>query len=205
METIQVLLECRQCKKCADVWDGDDMEKQERKISKTERILSIYHLLVRCEEVSMREIAQYLPGCKKTFSRDIALLKKCGFPIRYSAKRRAFVMERNKKTTSAKAAGKKEEIFLGKLRRLTRIIDEIPDEDCGRWYEETFPQISKRTMLRDFATMNAIGYSIMYERDLYGRYILDDDRPPWRYYCDRPDGTYTLRTFRDVFIDDFDY
>ena len=172
------------------------MEKYERKIGKTERILSVYHLLKLCDEVSMQELKQLLPGSKKTFSRDIASLKKCGIPIRYSAKRQAFVLESVEETEAAKAAGKKEEIFLQKLRRLTQMMDEMPAENCDKWYADTFPHTSKRTMQRDFAVMNAIGYRIKYEREAFNSHDAGNDLPIRHYYCDRPYSAYELNTFR---------
>jgi hypothetical protein len=60
-----------------------NVEKQAKAINKTERTLSIYHLLTHCGEVSMQELINQLPGSKKTFSWDIAILKKAGFSIRY--------------------------------------------------------------------------------------------------------------------------
>ena len=173
------------------------MEKHERKIGKTERILSVYHLLKFCDEVSMRELTQLLPGSKKTFSRDIALLKKSGILIRYSAKRRAFVLDGGKESSeAAKASSRKEEIFLQKLRRLMQMMDEMPDENCDKWYAKSFPLTSKRTMQRDFATMNAIGYRIKYERETFNSHNAGNDLPIRRYYCDRPYSTYELNTFR---------
>jgi predicted DNA-binding transcriptional regulator YafY len=172
------------------------MPKQAGKIGKAERILSVYYLLTHCEEVSMREMTGLLPGCTKTFSRDIALLKKAGVPVRYSARRRAFVLAGEERGEPGFSEGKKEQIFLEKIRRLATVMDEIPDDDCDKWYGETFPHASKRTMQRDFATLNAIGYNIKYERKLFNTHDAGADLPPKRYYCDRLYGAYELITFK---------
>ncbi len=51
-----------------------------------------------------------------------------------------------------------------KLRRLCLVMREIPWENCDKWYRETFPHVSRRTMQRDFAQLNALGYEIRYDR-----------------------------------------
>ena len=61
--------------------------------TKTERILSIYHMFKFFDEVSMQELKNYFGKISaKTFSRDIALLKRAGVPIRFSGRRKAFVL-----------------------------------------------------------------------------------------------------------------
>jgi predicted DNA-binding transcriptional regulator YafY len=171
------------------------MAAQSSKINKTERILSVYHLLTHCEEVSWKEFSDLLPGCKKTFSRDIALLKKVGVPVRYSARRRAFVLADREGVSLELPNGKSARRFAEKLIRLVTTMNGIPDADCDQWYERTFPQGSKRTMQRDFAILNAIGYNIKYERACFSNHDAGFDLPPRRYYCDRPLDAYSLTTF----------
>lgn len=171
---------------------GRRMTKNPKKINKTERILSIYHLLRFCREVSIQELENLLPGCRKTFSRDIALLKSAGVQIRYSARQKAFVCEEHKRMEPDLPESRSGRRFVEKLIRLFIMMDEIPDEDCDRWYAITFPDISKRTMQRDFATLNSIGYKIRYERSAFNCHDAGFDLPPRRYYCDRPNGAYDL-------------
>jgi len=181
------------------------MPKSTKKISKTERILSIYHLFMFCEEVSKQELKDNLHGwCDKTFSRDVALLKRAGVPICFSMLRKAFVLYDESGKVSPRGEfrnlpkypeGKKDRQYIDKIIRLITIMDELPEEDCDIWYRETFPDVSKRTMQRDFAALNAIGYRIKYERDSFNSYDAGDDMPPRHYYSDRPYGTYDLTTF----------
>jgi predicted DNA-binding transcriptional regulator YafY len=171
------------------------MKQKENKITKTERILAIYHLFIYCEEVSMQELSDNLPGCKKTFSRDIALLKESGIPICYSSKRRAFVLGSDKRVEPCFPENKSELRYIKKLMRLTKMMNEMDSADePDKWYAETFPDASKRTMERDFAVLNAIGYKIRYKRsedDNVGEW----DSPLGRYYCDFPYSTYELEIF----------
>lgn len=161
-------------------------------LTKTQRILSIYHLLNDCEEVSMQELTDQLHVCKKTFSRDIALLKKAGVAVRYSKRQRAFVLDSKCFDASKYPENKSEQRYIKKLIRLFIVMDDIPDEDCDQWYAITFPGTSKRTMQRDFATLNSIGYKIQYERSAFNCHDAGFDLPSRRYYCDRPNGAYDL-------------
>ena len=172
------------------------IEKLKRKINKTERILSIYHLLMFCEEVSTRELTQLLPGSKKTFYRDIALLKKAGVQVRYSVRRQAFTLTATKQGKPDFPESKSETRYIEKIIRLMTVMDDMPDEDCDIWYMAAIPGASKRTMQRDFATLAAIGYKIMYERKTYNSHNAGFDLPTRRYYCDKPYDTYGLATFR---------
>ena len=141
------------------------MPKQIRAITKTERILSIYHLLTHCDEVSMQELTNLLPCSKKTFSRDIALLKKAGVQVRYSVRRQAFVLVEYRRKEAIEATSKSEARYMAKIQRLLTLMDDLPVADCDIWYFDNIPNATKRTMQRDFATLNAIGFEIKYERE----------------------------------------
>ena len=163
-------------------------------MSKTERILSIYRMFrFELDEVSMLELHKNLPGHKRTFSRDIALLKRAGVPIRFSRSRKAFVLTDetgNELRHSRYRAepefpeSKKERQFLEKIIRLITMMDNFPDKDCDVWYRETFPQASKRTMQRDFAVLKAVGWLIYYKREWDDPDDKSDDEPPGHYYCE---------------------
>jgi len=168
------------------------MPNEPNRITKTERILSIYHLLSYCEEVSMQELTNNLQGSIKTFSRDIALLKKAGVQIRYSVKRKAFVVESLQHTKPDLTGGKSDARYVAKIRRLLTCMNDMPNEDCDKWYSEIFPEASKRTMQRDFATLNTIGYMIKYERESYNSHDAGYDVPINQYYLDRPQGIYDI-------------
>ena len=162
-----------------------------KKISKTDRILNVYHLFRFCEEVSMQELRNTLPGFSdKTFSRDIALLKRAGVPIHFSGRRKAFVLvdENGKESRYSQfrapdyPESKKESQYIDKIIRLITMMDDLPPEDCDVWYRETFPEASKRTMQRDFATLKSIGYEVYYKREWDDPDYKDDDNPPGHYY-----------------------
>ena len=173
------------------------MPKQAGEISKTQRILSIYHLLTNCDEVSMQELTNLLPGSKKTFSRDIALLKKAGIQVRYSFKRQAFVLAEKERDAPDFPDAKSEARYIAKIIRLITVMDGLPEEDCDVWYMQAIPGAAKRTMQRDFAMLNSIGYKVKYEREAWNMHDAGMDVPPNRYYCDRPEGAYTLDTFNE--------
>ena len=52
----------------------------EQAISKLQRLLGEYHLLRNCQEVSLKELTDCLPGSRKTFSRDLKMLRQAGVP-----------------------------------------------------------------------------------------------------------------------------
>jgi predicted DNA-binding transcriptional regulator YafY len=172
------------------------MSEKRNSISRTARILSVYHLLNHCEEVSVKELSGLLQGCVKTFSRDIAFLKSAGVAVRYSASRQAYVLERTERGLPASPDSKPGLLFMKKILRLMIMMDEMPEEDCGQWYADTFPWQSRRTMQRDFAALNAVGYRIKYERESFNSHDAGFDVPPRRYYCDRPQDAYDLNTFK---------
>jgi len=171
------------------------MPRPGKSISKTERILYIYHLFRFCEEVSMQELRnhwQLKDFSDKTFSRDISLLKRAGVPIHFSGRRKAFVQidETGKEGRSPKfrapdyPESKKGQQYIDKIIRLITIMDGLPYEDCDVWYRGTFPDASKRTMQRDFATLKTIGYEVYYKREWDDPDFKDDENPPGHYYFD---------------------
>jgi predicted DNA-binding transcriptional regulator YafY len=183
---------------CYDVFKGGD-QVPEQAITKTERILSIYHLLTYCDEVSMQELTSLLPVSKKTFTRDIAVLKKAGVQVRYSVKRQAFVLTGHTHTVPATSESKSEARYIAKIVRLITCMDDLPSADCDVWYMDNIPRATKRTMQRDFATLNAIGYSIKYERENFNSHDVGNDVPIRSYYCDRPNGAFALSSVNSVF------
>ena len=172
----------------------------EKKINKTERILSIYHLLIYCEEVSFKEMTDLMPGSEKTFSRDIELLRNTGVPVYYSKKKKAFILKKTGDISSDRIEMRFPEektkiLYFEKIIRLTKMMCEMDSaEEPEKWYAEMFPGLSKRTMERDFAVLNAIGYKIRYKRSEDDD-IGDYDSPLNKYYCEWPYNTYGLETF----------
>ena len=167
------------------------MPEPEKTISKTERLLSIYHMFRFWDDVSTQALCNSLPGHKRTFFRDIALLKRAGVPVKFSKRRKAYVLtdEAGNELPRGKfraapelPEGKKERQFLEKIVRLMTMMDGLPIDDCDVWYRENFPEASKRTMQRDFAILKAVGYVIYYKREWDDPDYKSDERPPGHYY-----------------------
>ncbi|MDR0652614.1 MAG: helix-turn-helix domain-containing protein [Synergistaceae bacterium] len=159
-------------------------------ITKTERLLGVFHLFRYCREVSFKEVTDQIPVSKKTVYRDIRLLKQIGYRIDFSRERRAFVISRESSVPRF-PENKTQRKYLGKILRLTAIMAEMSEaDDPVVWYRDQFPELSVRTMQRDFATLNAVGYRVIYERESY-----DPDYPTGKYRCEWPDSTYSLELF----------
>lgn len=167
-------------------------------MDKTKRILSIYHLLTYSKWVSVKEMVSLLSCSKRTISRDIALLKRAGVQICYSRKEQAFFLNGENLGTPDFPESKSDARYIRKLIRLITLINGLPPENCDIWYTETIPGATKRTMQRDFATLNAIGYQIQYERKIYNMHDAGMDVPANQYYCDRPESAYSLTTMTSV-------
>ena len=162
-------------------------------MTKTARIINMYRIFKNSEEVEMQELFDSFGSYnKKTFIRDIALLKRIGLPIKYSKKRQAYVYVDENGKESPYTSFRNEPVFhkrkkerqqMEMIMRLMRVVDDIPEDHCDDWYKETFPNVSKRTMQRDFAFLrNELGYEIFYWRL---NDIGDEDFEPY-YVCEIP-------------------
>lgn len=167
-------------------------------VYKLQRLLGEYHLLCNCQEVSMKELADCLPGSRKTFSRDLKLLRQAGAPIRYEREKRVFWLEREGLEPPVLPDSPAQARALHRLRRLMRLMDELPLQGCDRWYQEQFPGACRRTMQRDFALLCSIGYRVKYETEAFNCHDAGMDQPAGQYYCDRPMGTYELPIFKEM-------
>ena len=198
-------------------------KKDKNKNEKTIRILTIYHLFRFCEVVSMDEIRNAVGDWNdKTIFRDIAILKHAGVPILYSNKRKAYVKNHdsnidgmnskpehylsdvcNKTDNEASNyykhalsffGGVREKQYIIKIARLITMMSNLPEIDCDIWYQETFPDVSDRTMKRDFAILKNVeaiyhygSYEIVYKRkwefpELKKAERLIEETPPGHYY-----------------------
>ena len=160
-------------------------------ISKTSRVLSVYHLFLYCKEVSLQEFSLSFGVGQRTAVRDIRLLRPAGvLKARFDRTAQAFLpvslelfpIEEQENATRQK--------YLARLRRLCilmrRMIDESGDGmDKNSLYRESFPGVSDRTRQRDFKELEKLGYSAWYERE------FDDE--PGRWYYEIP-GSYDLAT-----------
>lgn len=173
------------------------MAKQ--KISKISRVLSIYYLLLYCKEVSWAELAP-LSTCKKTIQRDIALIRQAGGLVRFRKTQdiHGYVMESKELADQIPTENEAQQRLILKLRRLFLFMPYLDaEEDCDIRYRELFPDVSKRTMQRDFAELNKLGFNIRYERDLLVLgYDPDEPHPKGGRYLNDYLDAYGLSTLR---------
>lgn len=161
-------------------------------IGKTSRVLSVYHLFLNCEEVSLQEFTLNFGVSQRTALRDIRLLQQAGvLEARWDRARQAFVpvtlepflLEEQKNQTRQK--------YLEKLRRLCILMRRMREEDSEdgmnkvELYREVLPGIPDRTRQRDFKELEELGYEAWYERG------FKDE--PGRWYYEIP-GAYGLQT-----------
>jgi len=162
-------------------------------ITKTSRLLVVFHLFRHCQEVSFQEVTDMLSVSQKTAYRDIHLLKQAGvLQIRYSKSQAAFVPTSLEFTQPDWPENQSQKLFLEKIRRLCTLMVQIESaEDPIAWYRARYPALSDRTRQRDFKELSRIGYRIGYNP------VRNPDRdwdpcyePGW--YCDFPQGAYDL-------------
>jgi predicted DNA-binding transcriptional regulator YafY len=158
-------------------------------ISKTERVLAVWHLLKYCREVSFKEMTDQISVSKKTLYRDICLLKEIGCDINFSRELGAFVMS-HERGEPGFPENKTRRHYMEKILRLVTIMEKMDEEDAAGWYRGKFPELSARTMQRDFRILNDIGYRIEFERTNDNHH-----RSAGKYYCEWPTGTYDLDLF----------
>jgi len=176
------------------------MVKEEPK-DKTLRILRLYDLLHSSIEVPNEKIEDWLGNInKRTLSRDIAVLKKCGYKIRYLHHKKAYRMQnwfnmteefgydpnkKDKKDENVRVqySSKKEQQFIEMIQRLTFLMKYRSDytEPMDVLYKDKFPYMSKRTMQRDFKTLSHINYNIIYRR-AWDCHIDHEGELPIRHY-----------------------
>ena len=140
------------------------MSKSVESITKTSRLLVVFHLFRHCQEVSFKEITDMLPVSEKTVYRDIQILKRAGvLQIRYSKRQEAFVPASLNFTEPDWPENQTQRRYLEKIRRLCTLMVQIEEaEDPVAWYRERYPGLSDRTRQRDFKELDKIGYQIGY-------------------------------------------
>ncbi|MDR1578750.1 MAG: DeoR family transcriptional regulator [Synergistaceae bacterium] len=168
----------------------------DKKISKTERILAIFHLLTHCREVSYKEVIDLISVSKKTVCRDISVLIRAGWDIEFSKKDRAYGTS-GIKTPPKFTRRRNERLYLQKIARLTTLMRDMGsgEDDPVAWYRAKYPDLSERTRQRDFKILNSVGYHILRENDPENQ----EGRPLGKYYCEWlycPPGAYGLDVFR---------
>lgn len=160
-------------------------------ISKTTRQLAIFHIFFYSEVVELIEITNLIKISHKTITRDLKELQNAGLiNIKFSKKEKGYIHIDNDNpcpfASPIFSENKAIRMHIEKLIRLATIMiglryhtelsydddNSVDQETCSSWYRNRFPNLSIRTMQRDFAGLNEIGYSIEY--DYFDRcYIVD--------------------------------
>ena len=161
-------------------------------LTKTSRILSVYHLFLNCQEVSFQELKQQFEVSEKTSLRDIRLLERAGvLETRYDRNAKAFYPVSLELRPMAEEENQTRRKYLERIRRLCLLMVRMAEEDDSdgmnkrELYRELFPDCSDRTRQRDFQELEKLGYRASYSREW-----LDE---PGRWSYEIPD-TYGLET-----------
>ena len=146
----------------------------DKKYTKTERQLLLYEIIFTSRIIEIDDIAKRLSVNKKTVFRDIRDLTDAGLiRLIYSRKEKAYLRE-DAANTLNEPEGTLRNKYLKKLIRFTRFMEELSEAadisefnyNCRRRYEELFPEVSERTRMRDYKTMENIGYDINWDKYL---------------------------------------
>ena len=161
-------------------------------ITKLSRVLSVYHLFLNCQEVSLQEFTLNFGVSQRTALRDIRLLQQAGvLEARWDRARQAFVPVTLEPFPLEEQENQTRQKYLEKLRRLCILMRRMSGEDSEdgmnkvELYREILPDIPDRTRQRDFKELEELGYEAWYERG------YDDE--PGRWYYEIP-GAYGLKT-----------
>lgn len=153
-----------------------------QQITKTSRILSVYHLFLHCQEISYQEFALNFGVSQRTALRDIRLLQQAGvLEARWDRARQAFVPVTLEPFPMEVQENKTRQKYLEKLRRLCILMRRMSWEDYEdgtnkvELYRELFPNTPDRTRQRDFKELEQLGYEVWYERGF-------EDEPGRRHY-----------------------
>jgi len=153
-----------------------------QQITKTSRVLSVYHLFLHCQEVSYQEFTLNFGVSQRTALRDIRLLQQAGvLEARWDRARQAFVSVTLEPFPMEIQENKTRQKYLEKLRRLCILMRRMSWEDDRdgtnkvELYRELFPGIPDRTRQRDFKELEQLGYEVWYERG------FEDEPGRWHY------------------------
>ena len=146
----------------------------DKKYTKIERQLLLYEIIFTSRIIEIDDIAKRLSVNKKTVFRDIKDLTDAGLiSLIYSRKEKAYLREDTINKLN-EVEGTLRYKHLKKLIRFTRFMEELSEAadisefnyNCRRRYEELFPEVSERTRMRDYKTMENIGYDINWDKYL---------------------------------------
>lgn len=173
----------------------------QKKTSRTARNLSIYHLFLFCEEVSIKEITDQMPEVTQaTAKRTISLLNRAGvLQSKYSRKANAYIPVSTEIVEIALPESKSARDNIEKLRRLCTLMQELYEFDREvkplhiEIYKSLFPNVSEKTRQRDFDELKEIGYIVRRELE----YFVDEDKEKRCYSLEVPQEAYGLPTFHE--------
>jgi len=165
-------------------------KEKQMEITKISRILSVYHLFLNCEEVSLQEFTLSFGVGRRTALRDIRLLRQAGvLKARYDRTAQAFLPVSLELFPMEEQENKTRQKYLEKLRRLCILMRRMAEEADGMnkvaLYREALPGVSDRTRQRDFKELEELGYCAWYEREF--------ENEPGRWHYEIP-GPYELKT-----------
>lgn len=153
-------------------------------IGKTSRQLIIFHILLYSKIVELVELTNLIPVSAKTISRDMKELQEAGLiRVIFSKGEGGYVHMDDERhcpfSPPVYSNNKAKDRHIDRLLRLATIMIELKghveypfyderslrQETCSTWYKKKFPNLSTRTMQRDFEELNRIGYFIEYNRE----------------------------------------
>lgn len=151
-----------------------NVEKSQVKFNKTDRILSVYHLFMHCQEVSYQEITNLMPICIRTARRYILTLIKAGvLKTEFSDSDNAYQKIDLTIGSPQKTDNPKEQKELVRIHRLCFMMKHFGEWDDSKfespyeWYKRSFSDTNDKKCREDYAVLNKIGYEFWdnYETD----------------------------------------
>ena len=155
-------------------------------LSKTTRLLTIYHLFLTCQEVSFQEITLAVGEIsRRTVIRDVRMLRQAGvLGARFDRSCQAYLPVSLEPFPMEEQACQPQQRYLEKIRRLCILMRRMQEEDSWNGmnkvelYREVLPDVPDRTRQRDFAELRKAGYDASYEPGYCGE--------PGRWYYTMP-------------------
>jgi predicted transcriptional regulator len=141
------------------------------KYAKTERQLLLYEIIFTSKQIEIEDVMKRLDAGKKMIQRDIIDLTDAGLvKLEYSRKEKAYLKGEPTNIIN-EPQGTRRFQYLNKIVRLAQFMEELSSEstdvsldyNCRTRYEEMFPQVSERTRMRDYKTLDHIGYHIRWD------------------------------------------
>lgn len=141
------------------------------KYTKTERQLLLYEIIFTSKMIEIEDVMKRLSASRKMILRDIVDLTDAGLiKLNYSRKEKAYIKAEPTHMPNV-PEGTRRYQYLKKIIRLTQFMEELSAEsdggdleyNCRTRYEEMFPDVSERTRMRDYKTLENIGYHISWD------------------------------------------